>query len=94
MVFIQEKKILACNMYRALGGGILPNYDAVVFDECHTMENVAGEHLGLSISNSQIDYTLRKLFNPRTDKGILVALGLRQLAKDPTHAWSREMIFT
>jgi ATP-dependent DNA helicase DinG len=46
------------------------------------MENVAGEHLGLSISNSQIDYTLRKLFNPRTDKGILVALGLRQLAKD------------
>lgn len=87
---VQNSQILVVNhalffsdlAIRALGGGILPNYDAVVFDECHTMENVAGEHLGLSISNSQIDYTLRKLFNPRTDKGILVALGLRQLAKD------------
>jgi ATP-dependent DNA helicase DinG len=67
---------------RALGGGILPNYDAVVFDECHTMESVAGEHLGLSISNASVDYTLRKLYNPRTDKGILVALGLQQLSKD------------
>lgn len=87
---VQNSQILVVNhalffsdlAIRALGGGILPTYDAVVFDECHTMENVAGEHLGLSISNSQIDYTLRKLFNPRTDKGILVALGLRQLAKD------------
>ncbi|MEI8210942.1 MAG: helicase C-terminal domain-containing protein [Planctomycetota bacterium] len=66
---------------RAMGGGILPQYDAVVFDECHMIESVAGEHLGLSISNSQIDYTLRKLFNPRNEKGILVALGLKQLAQ-------------
>ncbi|MFM8215196.1 MAG: ATP-dependent DNA helicase [Pirellula sp.] len=66
---------------RAQGGSFLPNYDAVIFDECHTMENVAGEHLGLTVSNSQIDYTLRKLYNPRNDKGTLVALGLRQLQK-------------
>lgn len=64
---------------RALGGSFLPNYQAVIFDECHTMESVAGEHLGLSISNSQIDYTLRKLYNPRNDKGVLVSLNLRQL---------------
>lgn len=64
---------------RAQGGSFLPNYDAVIFDECHTMESVAGEHLGLTVSNSQIDYTLRKLYNPRNDKGTLVALGLRQL---------------
>lgn len=64
---------------RALGGSFLPNYQAVIFDECHTMESVAGEHLGLSISNSQIDYTLRKLYNPRNDKGVLVSLNLRQV---------------
>jgi ATP-dependent DNA helicase DinG len=64
---------------RAQGGSFLPNYQAVIFDECHTMESVAGEHLGLTVSNSQIDYTLRKLYNPRNDKGTLVALGLRQL---------------
>ena len=67
---------------RAQGGSILPDYDAVIFDECHTIEAVAADHLGLQISNTQIDYTLRKLFNPRTDKGILAALGLNQLTKD------------
>jgi len=67
---------------RAQGGGILPKYDSVIFDECHTIESVAGEHLGLQVSNSQIDYTLRKLYNPRTEKGVLVALGLKQLTQE------------
>jgi ATP-dependent DNA helicase DinG len=67
---------------KAQGGGMLPEYDAVIFDECHTIEAVAGEHLGLQISNTQVDYTLRKLYNPRTEKGILVALGLSQLVHD------------
>ncbi|AMV33092.1 putative ATP-dependent helicase DinG [Pirellula sp. SH-Sr6A] len=67
---------------RAQGAGMLPEYDAVIFDESHTIESVAGEHLGLQISNSQIDYTLRKLFNPRNDKGILSALGLKQLTRE------------
>ena len=49
------------------------------------MESVAGEHLGLTVSNSQIDYTLRKLYNPRNDKGTLVALGLRQLQQLSYH---------
>lgn len=67
---------------RAQGAGLLPEYDAVVFDECHTVESVAADHMGLQVSNSQIDYTLRKLFNPRTEKGILTALGLKQLVRD------------
>jgi ATP-dependent DNA helicase DinG len=66
---------------REAGGGILPEYDAVVLDECHTIEAVAGEHLGLTIATSQVDYTLRKLFNPQTGKGLLIALGLDQLAR-------------
>ena len=66
---------------RAQGGSFLPKYDAVIFDECHTLESVAGEHLGLTVSNSQIDYTLRKLYNPRNEKGILVTLGLRQVTR-------------
>ena len=35
-------------------GGIIPNYDAVIFDEAHEMEDVAGQYFGLSISNYQI----------------------------------------
>lgn len=87
---VQNAQILVVNhalfftdlAVRAQGGGILPKYDAVIFDECHTMEAVAGEHLGLSISNTQIDYTLRKLYNPRNDKGILTVLGLKQLSTE------------
>ncbi|MEQ1830229.1 MAG: helicase C-terminal domain-containing protein, partial [Pirellula sp.] len=87
---VQNAQILVVNhalffsdlALREQGGGILPEYDAVIFDECHTIEAVAGEHLGLQISNSQIDYTLRKLYNPRTEKGILIALGLSQLVHD------------
>lgn len=87
---IQNAQILVVNhalffsdlALRDAGGGILPKYDAVILDECHTIEAVASDHLGLSIGTSQIDYTLRKLYNPNTDKGLLVALGLTQLSKD------------
>lgn len=66
---------------RQQGVSLLPNYDAVVFDECHTLEAVASEHLGLQVSTSQIEYSLNKLYNPRTNKGLLISLGLDTLAK-------------
>lgn len=34
--------------------GIIPNYDAVIFDEAHEIEDVAGQYFGLSISTYQI----------------------------------------
>jgi ATP-dependent DNA helicase DinG len=51
---------------------ILPDSEVVVLDEAHTMEAVAGDHLGLNISNGQVEYTLRKLYNDRTNRGLLV----------------------
>jgi ATP-dependent DNA helicase DinG len=57
---------------RMQNASILPDYDAVIFDEAHTLEAVAGEHLGLSVTNGQVDYTLRKLYNDRTNRGLLV----------------------
>jgi len=51
---------------------ILPEYSVVIFDEAHTLEAVAGEHLGLRITSGQVDYTLRKLYNDRTNRGLLV----------------------
>ena len=56
---------------KALGGSLLPNYDILIFDEAHTMEQVAADHLGISLSEGQIDYTLNRLFNDRTMKGLL-----------------------
>jgi ATP-dependent DNA helicase DinG len=51
---------------------ILPNYDAVIFDEAHTIENVASEHLGIRLSSGQVEYLLNKLYNDRTNRGLLV----------------------
>lgn len=57
---------------RRAGASILPDYDAVIFDEAHTLEAVAGDHLGLSLSFSQVQYLLQRLYNDRTNKGLLV----------------------
>ncbi|MEZ6122509.1 MAG: helicase C-terminal domain-containing protein [Planctomycetaceae bacterium] len=54
------------------GASILPDYDTVVFDEAHTVESVAADHLGLRISEGQIDYLLNRLFNDRSNRGLLM----------------------
>jgi ATP-dependent DNA helicase DinG len=52
-------------------GGLLFRNDFVVFDEAHTMENVASRHIGLSVSSGQVRFALQRLWNPRTQKGLL-----------------------
>jgi ATP-dependent DNA helicase DinG len=42
-------------------GGILPEYHAVVFDEAHEIEDVAGQYFGVSISNYRIDELRRDI---------------------------------
>ncbi len=53
------------------GGGILPKYDVAIFDEAHTLEAVAGEHLGVKVTSGQFEYMLNRLVNERTGKGLL-----------------------
>jgi ATP-dependent DNA helicase DinG len=55
-------------------GGILFKNDFVIFDEAHTMESVASRHIGLSVSSGQVRYALNRLWNPRTQKGLLATL--------------------
>jgi ATP-dependent DNA helicase DinG len=67
---------------RREGASILPKYDAVIFDEAHTVEAVAGDHLGLNLTNGQVEYTLRRLYNDRTNRGLLVHHKLREAQKE------------
>lgn len=60
---------------RRSGGSLLPDYQAVVFDEAHTLEDVAADHLGLSVGQGGVEYLLNQLLATRTQKGILAALG-------------------
>src|ERR1700723_1972724 len=42
-------------------GGILPEYHAVVFDEAHEIESVAGDYFGMSVSNYKLQDLRRDL---------------------------------
>jgi ATP-dependent DNA helicase DinG len=40
-------------------GAIIPDYGAVIFDEAHEVEDVAGQYFGVSISSQQIEELVR-----------------------------------
>ena len=53
-------------------GGILFKNDFVIFDEAHTVESVASPSYRIEHSPAeQMRYTLNRLWNPRTEKGLL-----------------------
>ncbi|HEX8913783.1 MAG TPA: helicase C-terminal domain-containing protein [Humisphaera sp.] len=60
---------------RAAGVNYLPKYDAVVFDEAHTIEDVAGSHFGLKLSEAGVNHLLRTLYDPRKGRGLLSVHG-------------------
>ncbi len=66
---------------RKEGIALLPHYDAVVLDECHTLESVAGDHLGIRLTNGQFDFLFDRLYNDRTIKGLLVTHNLEMLQR-------------
>ena len=73
-------------------GGVLFRNDFVIFDEAHTVEQVASRHIGLGISSAQIHFALNRLWNPSTEKGLLSVLQkgkvVQQVSDVHTHAKS------
>ena len=68
---------------------LLPNYSCVVFDEAHTVEDVATEHLGYEISNFKVKYLLDSLYNPSKRKGFLASVkddGIKDLISETRKA--------
>src|SRR5690606_35226044 len=63
---------------RREGASILPEYHVAILDEAHTIEHVASEHLGLSVSNGQLEFLLNRLYNDRTQKGLLIQQHLQE----------------
>ena len=77
---------------RAKGISMLPDYHTVILDEAHTVPDVASDQLGMKITSRQFDYALNKLYNERTQKGLMVfhrchegqkkVIRCRQIAED------------
>ena len=51
---------------RRAGGGLLPDYQAVIFDEAHTLEDVAADHLGLQVSAGRRRVPAQQAARPRS----------------------------
>jgi ATP-dependent DNA helicase DinG len=60
---------------RMAGVNYLPKYDAVILDEAHTIEDVAGKHFGLDVNESGVRYQLRVLYDPKRGRGLLSTHG-------------------
>ncbi|MCA9029367.1 MAG: DEAD/DEAH box helicase [Planctomycetaceae bacterium] len=56
---------------RREGASVLPDYDVAIFDEAHTLEDVAAAHLGMSVTSGQFSFLFNKLCNDRTQRGLL-----------------------
>jgi len=54
---------------------LLGDYDYAVLDEAHTVESVASDHFGRSVSSSHIARILRDLFDENTGRGLLAMIG-------------------
>jgi ATP-dependent DNA helicase DinG len=54
--------------------GILFAKDFVIFDEAHTIEDVASRHIGMEISQLGLRRSLQRLYNPRSKKGLFHAM--------------------
>jgi Rad3-related DNA helicase/REP element-mobilizing transposase RayT len=60
---------------RMAGVNYLPKYDFAILDEAHTVEDVAGQHFGVRISEAQIKYNLRSLYDVTKGRGLLSTHG-------------------
>jgi ATP-dependent DNA helicase DinG len=76
---------LALRTSRGNGEGVLPRYDAVVFDEAHALEDAATEYFGVGVSSFRFEDLARDAqvaLEPGDDRsGMLAALALKVRAQ-------------
>ncbi len=87
---METANLLICNhalffsdlALRAQDVGFLPDYQHVILDEAHCVEDVAADHFGLSITTGRVTHLLSSLAHPRTGKGALAALARLDVDND------------
>lgn len=75
-ILVVNHALLCCDLsLRASAGlGLLPDYEVVVIDEAHTLEEVAGDHFGINISSGGLSWMFNRLLSERGRRGLLVGL--------------------
>lgn len=79
---MESANLLVCNhalffsdlALRQEGVGFLPEYQHVILDEAHGVEDVAADHFGLSLSEGRVMHLLTTLYQSRSARGYLPQL--------------------
>jgi ATP-dependent DNA helicase DinG len=71
LLVVNHALLIADLVLRRDSASVLPDYEFVILDEAHTLETVATDQFGASISSGQVQHLLSGLFNERTGKGFL-----------------------
>ncbi len=87
---MENADLLICNhalffsdlALRSRGGGFLPAYDHVIFDEAHHLEDVASGHFGIRVGESRTRHVLRTLYNATNGRGTLAGIEAAGLPVD------------
>jgi ATP-dependent DNA helicase DinG len=79
IVVVNHALFFADLALRELDVALLPDYDAVVFDEAHTVEEAASQHLGLRVTSGQVEYTLARLMSKDGTRGLTVGKGWKDV---------------
>ncbi|MFC1782102.1 ATP-dependent DNA helicase [Planctomycetota bacterium] len=78
-IVVANHALFFCDLaLRLEGSSLLPPFKLVVLDEAHNIENVAGKHFGMRLSNTQVTFMLNRIFNLKTEKGILTPYRTRE----------------
>jgi len=54
-------------------GFLFPN-DFIIFDEAHTLEQIASKHIGIGVSQYGLRSSIQRLYNARTRKGLFTVM--------------------
>jgi ATP-dependent DNA helicase DinG len=74
IVVVNHAMFFADLALRAGQGNLLGDYRLVVLDEAHTVEAVAGDHFGRSVSSAAVGGLLRELYNAQSHRGLLALM--------------------
>ena len=82
IVVVNHHLFFADLAVRTAYGAVLPDYDTVIFDEAHQLEEIATLYFGTSVSSNQLEELARDVEKASKAKGGGGAAALRDAARD------------
>ncbi len=81
MVVVNHAMFFSDLALRESGAGLLGDYELVVLDEAHTVEQVVSDHFGCQVTSGAVQYLLRELYDDRHGRGLLAVAGDQRAIK-------------